>query len=453
MNKDLQIIILAAGKGTRMVSDKAKVLHKLAGKPLLGFVIEASLSLTTEVIVVVGHQASEVKKLNYPVKWVQQKEQLGTGHAVQMANPYLDGNKKCLILYGDVPLIKPTTIKKLADLSDKNTISLLTLIMKNQHGYGRIIRDESNNITSIVEEKDASDLQKQIKEINTGILSVTNDNLIKLLQNLKSDNSQGEYYLTDIIAQAHQNGLKTISVASHSVHEVAGVNDKKQLAVLERVYQQTCAKDLMVAGLTLSDYRRFDLRGTLKFGMNCIIDINVVFEGDNKIGDNVYIAPNCILKNVDIGDNVIIKANSILESCKVSNNATVGPFSRLRPGAELKNNAMVGNFVEVKKSIIGEDSKASHLAYIGDATIGKNVNVGAGVITCNYDGANKNKTIIEDDVFVGSDTQLVAPVKLGKGSTIGAGSTITTNVPKKMLVLSRIKQKEVPSWQRPKKKE
>jgi bifunctional UDP-N-acetylglucosamine pyrophosphorylase / glucosamine-1-phosphate N-acetyltransferase len=451
MFDDLSVVILAAGVGTRMKSKKAKVLHTIGDKPILGFVIEAAQSVSSDIIVVVGYQKEQIQKLSYPVRWVEQKKQCGTADALMSAIPYLDKNKKTLVLYGDVPLIKPDTLKKIIKKVNDNTICLLTINLQNPTGYGRIIRDKSNRVIEIIEQKDATTEQKKINEINTGIMALANKNLVNLLKNIKPFNKQNELYLTDIVSLAYRNNIKIKTINATSVHEVAGVNDKQQLGVLERVYQQTQAKKMMKNGLELKDYRRFDIRGSLKFGKDCTIDANVIFQGKNQIGNNVCICANCVLKNVKIENDVLIKPYSVLEDCEISKNSTIGPFARLRPDTKLKENSMIGNFVEIKKSTIGKNSKASHLSYIGDSDIGDGVNIGAGVITCNYDGANKHKTKISDDVFVGSDVQLIAPLMIDKGATIGAGSTITKNVKKNSLVLSRTKQQEIENWQRPQK--
>ena len=447
-------IILAAGQGTRMNSQTAKVLHKVGNKSLLQHVIDASRPLVNSINVIIGHHSESVKKttLNEDINWVNQKEQLGTGHAVQQAIPHINDNSICLILYGDVPLIKTETLQKLTDKAESSGFSLLSVMMENPFGYGRIIRDSNNSILSIVEQKDASKDELQVREINTGIMAIRGSILKKYLKELEPNNSQGELYLTDIVEKAVKDNVNIASFICESVAEVMGINDKNQLSQAERAYQQDKANDLMSKGLTIMDPKRFDCRGELSFKDDCVIDVNVVFEGDNDLGKNVLISPNCIIKASKIGDNTHILANSIIENAVIGSNTSIGPFARIRPETKIGNHSKIGNFVEVKKSSIENNSKVSHLSYIGDSKIGNDVNVGAGVITCNYDGINKFQTEIKDGAFVGSNSQLVAPVTIGKNATIGAGSTITQNTPDGQLTLSRNKQSTISKWKRPLKK-
>ena len=447
-------IILAAGQGTRMNSQTAKVLHKVGNKSLLQHVIDASRPLVNSINVIIGHHSESVKKTtsNDDINWVNQKEQLGTGHAVQQAIPHINDNSICLILYGDVPLIKTETLQILTDKAESSGFSLLSVMMENPFGYGRIIRDSNNSILSIVEQKDASKDELQVREINTGIMAIRGSILKKYLKELEPNNSQGELYLTDIVEKAVKDNVNIASFICESVAEVMGINDKNQLSQAERAYQQDKASDLMSKGLTIMDPKRFDCRGELSFKDDCVIDVNVVFEGDNDLGKNVSISPNCIIKASKIGDNTNILANSIIENAVIGSNTSIGPFARIRPETKIGNHSKIGNFVEVKKSSIENNSKVSHLSYIGDSKIGNDVNVGAGVITCNYDGINKFQTEIKDGAFVGSNSQLVAPVTIGKNATIGAGSTITQNTPDGQLTLSRNKQSTISKWKRPLKK-
>ena len=450
----INAIILAAGQGKRMRSTISKVLQKLSDKTLLQHVIDASAPLHANYHIVIGHGAELVKKSisNQSINWVIQKQQLGTGHAVQQVMPHIDDNSICLVLYGDVPLIQTDTLATLINKAGETGFALLSVVLDNPYGYGRITRNATTDIVAIVEQKDASAKELEIKEVNTGIMAVKSSLLKRYLNELKPNNAQGELYLTDIVKMAHKNNVTISSFICNNESEVMGVNDKVQLAELERLVQQNQVQEFMTNGLVVKDPARFDCRGTLNFGKDCIIDINVVFEGDNTLGDNVSIAPNCILKNAHIGDNTEIKANSIIEDSTVGNNASIGPFARLRPESQIGDEAKIGNFVEVKKSTIDNSSKVSHLSYVGDSTIGKDVNVGAGVITCNYDGANKYQTIIKDGAFIGSDAQLVAPVTIGKNATVGAGATITKDVPDESLSLSRNKQTTLSTWKRPTKK-
>lgn len=456
---DIQTIILAAGKGSRMKSELPKVLHQIAGKPLVQHVIDSCQSLgATQCHLVIGHGGELVKKnvsggrvkLNY----AEQKEQLGTGHAVRMALQELSNDATTLILYGDVPLTHHNTLLELVDLHKANPtgIALMTCVLEDSTGYGRIVRDEKGQVTGIVEHKDANEAQKQIKEINTGILCCNSNQLKDWISQLNNDNAQGEYYLTDIIAMAVAGGETVETAQPVNLYEVEGVNTLRQLADLERVWQRELADQLMDGGVTFRDPNRFDLRGSLTCEESVIIDVNCVFEGRVNLKQGAKIGANVYLKDCTIGANSVIKPNSIVEDSIIEDHCSIGPFARIRPGTVMKSDSHIGNFVEVKKSTIDRGSKAGHLSYIGDSEVGKNVNIGAGTITCNYDGANKHKTIIEDDAFIGSDSQLVAPVKIGKGATVGAGTTVTVDVLPEALTISRAKQKQIESWSRPQKK-
>ncbi|MEZ9401104.1 bifunctional UDP-N-acetylglucosamine diphosphorylase/glucosamine-1-phosphate N-acetyltransferase GlmU [Vibrio cyclitrophicus] len=447
-------VILAAGKGTRMYSNTPKVLHTLAGKPMVKHVIDTCNGLGVQNInLVYGHGGDQMKAVlaEESVNWALQAEQLGTGHAVDQASAHFADDEKVLVLYGDVPLISPETIENLLDAQPNGGIALLTVVLDNPMGYGRIIR-RNGPVVAIVEQKDATDEQKLIKEINTGVMVATGGDLKRWLSGLSNDNAQGEYYLTDVIAAAHDEGRAVEAVHPVSPIEVEGVNDRSQLARLERAYQAEQADKLLKQGVMLRDPSRFDLRGELQCGMDVEIDTNVIIEGSVSIGDNVVIGTGCVLKDCEIDDNTIVRPYSVIEGATVGEDCTVGPFTRLRPGADMRNNSHVGNFVEVKNTRLGEGSKANHLTYLGDAEIGQRVNVGAGAITCNYDGANKFKTIIGNDVFVGSDSQLIAPVTIGNGATVGAGSTVTRDVAENELVISRAKERKIANWQRPVKK-
>jgi len=446
-------IILAAGKGTRMNSSKPKVLQMLSNKTLLEHVLEQAQKLCSKVHVVYGFGGDQVRQHinDASINWVEQVQQLGTGHAVQQAMPYIDDNSISLVLYGDVPLIENSTLNNLITQAQQSGVALLSVVLNNPTGYGRIIR-QNNQIQAIVEQKDANKEQLVICEVNTGIMAINSKLLKTYLNGLDSNNAQGELYLTDIIEMAVNDEKIVASVITNNEFEVAGVNDKVQLAELERTLQQNQATKFMQQGLMLKDPGRFDCRGSLNFGQDCEIDVNVVIEGEVTLGDNTTIAPNCIIKNTVIGSSVSILPNSVIEDAVIGNGASIGPFARIRPEANIGENAKIGNFVEVKRSTIGKGSKVSHLSYVGDTTMGDDVNIGAGVITCNYDGANKHQTTIEDGAFVGSDTQLIAPVTIGKNATIGAGSTITKDVPGAQLSLSRSKQTTLKNWQRPTKK-
>ncbi|KEI34729.1 bifunctional UDP-N-acetylglucosamine diphosphorylase/glucosamine-1-phosphate N-acetyltransferase GlmU [Allofrancisella frigidaquae] len=450
----LSVVILAAGKGSRMNSNKPKVLQTLASKPLIKHVIESVEKLNpTNIVVVNGHLKEQLEQTlsNRNITFVHQAEQLGTGHAVLQALPYLQ-EQKVLILYGDVPLISTEVLDNLVSTTHNHDLGVLTAFVDNPSGLGRIVRDKFGAVTGIVEEKDANDVQRQIKEINTGIYCVHKNLLQQWLPKLQANNAQGEYYLTDIVTFA-KNDSVSINV-THPIEEfeILGVNDRAQLANLERVWQRNVAEKIMAQGVSIADPNRFDVRGNLEVGKDCWIDINVIIKGNVKLGNNVVIGANCILKNCTIEDNVKIKANSMIDGSIVRNGAIVGPFARVRPECDIKEEAVIGNFVETKKVTLGKGSKASHLTYLGDSEIGQNCNIGAGVITCNYDGANKHKTIIGDYVFVGSDSQLIAPVNIGQGATIGAGSTIAKDVPADNLAISRARQRHIDTWERPVKK-
>jgi len=449
---NIHAIILAAGKGTRMKSTKPKVLQTLANSTLLGHVLKQAKLISQHIHVVYGFGGDQVKQSvdDKTVNWVEQAEQLGTGHAVQQATPHIEDDSMSLILYGDVPLIQHNTLAQLINAGTKSGVALLSVNLENPTGYGRIIRN-NNTIQAIVEQKDASAEQLKICEVNTGIMAVQTKLLKKYLAGLNANNAQGELYLTDIIKSGVNDGKTIASVITTNEFEVAGVNDKVQLAELERIYQQQKANQYMEQGLSLKDPSRFDCRGELTFGQDCEIDFNTLIEGVVTLGNNTTIAPNCHIKNAQIGDNVAILANSVIEDAVISTGASIGPFARIRPQAHIGENAKIGNFVEIKKSNIGKGSKVSHLSYVGDSAVGEEVNIGAGVITCNYDGVNKHQTIIGDGAFIGSDSQLVAPVTIGKNATIGAGSTITSNTPEGQLTLSRSKQKSFPNWKRPNK--
>nr|MBF0681837.1 bifunctional UDP-N-acetylglucosamine diphosphorylase/glucosamine-1-phosphate N-acetyltransferase GlmU [Pseudomonas sp.] len=447
----LDIVILAAGQGTRMRSALPKVLHPVAGKAMLAHVIETARSLEPKAIhVVIGHGAERVRQqLEAPdLNFVVQAEQLGTGHAVAQALPSINA-ERVLILYGDVPLIEAQTLERLLQKVGHQQLALLTVELADPTGYGRIVRDARGVVQAIVEHKDASDDEKLIREGNTGILAVPGERLGDWLGRLSNSNAQGEYYLTDVIAMAVADGLVVATEQPDDAMEVQGANDRIQLAELERHFQQRAARRFMAQGVTLRDPARFDLRGTASVGRDVLIDINVILEGNVVIEDDVQIGPNCVIKDSTLRKGAIVKANSHLEGAELGEGADCGPFARLRPGAVLAAKAHVGNFVEVKNSHLGEGAKAGHLAYLGDAEIGARSNIGAGTITCNYDGANKSRTVLGEDVFIGSNSSLVAPVNLGDGATTGAGSVITADVPADTLALGRARQALVPGWRRP----
>jgi len=451
----LDVVILAAGKGKRMRSDLPKVLHPLAGRALLAHVLDAAQALgPRRVVVVVGHGGEAVRGAlaRAGVDFVTQEPQLGTGHAVMQALPRLEKGGAVLVLYGDVPLIEPETLRPLAGAAAKGRLALLTQQLENPRGYGRILRGKAGGVTGIVEEKDATQEQRAIREVNTGILAAPRAKLDAWLARLGNDNAQGEYYLTDVVALAAGDGVAIDTHAPRSAEECLGVNSKAELAALERRYQMNQAARLLEAGVSLADPARIDVRGTLECGRDVFIDVNCIFEGKVVLGDGARIGANCILRDVTVGAGSEVKPFSLVEEARIGANARIGPYARIRPGTELADEVHIGNFVEVKASAIGRGSKANHLAYIGDSTVGKDVNVGAGTITCNYDGANKHRTVIEDDVHIGSDVQLVAPVTVGKGATVGAGATITRDVPPGGLTLTEKKQVSKPDWKRPQKK-
>ena len=449
------IVILAAGKGSRMKSSFSKVLHKVGGLPMVERVLATASSLAdSKLHLVVGHQGEQVEAACQPfsANVVWQNDPQGTGDALRRVAPSLQADGATLTLYGDVPLIRSTTLEKMTALSTPNTLVLLTISLDNPTGYGRIVRDANDKVVAIVEQKDASASELLIQEVNTGILLAPNNHLQTWLANLTNDNAQGEYYLTDIIAMAARDGVEIVTVNPENEAEVAGVNDRVQLAALERELQQQQAISLMQNGATLLDPSRIDVRGELTTGQDVIIDVNCVFEGKVILGDNVEIGPNCHLKDCEIGDNTIIKSNSLIDESQVGSHCDIGPFARLRPGTKLSNKAKIGNFVETKKAIIGEGSKVNHLSYIGDTEMGANVNVGAGTITCNYDGVNKHLTQVADNVFIGSNSSLVAPISVAEGATIAAGSTITKNINEKQLAFARARQANKDDWPRPIKK-
>ncbi|PMS37726.1 UDP-N-acetylglucosamine pyrophosphorylase /glucosamine-1-phosphate N-acetyltransferase [Trinickia symbiotica] len=440
----MNIVILAAGVGKRMRSALPKVLHPLAGRPLLSHVIDTARALhPSRIVVVVGHGAQAVQEaVAAPdIRFALQTEQLGTGHAVRQALPLLDPAEPTLVLYGDVPLTKASTLKRLVDAAIDGCYGVLTVTLDDPHGYGRIVRDSAGSVVRIVEQKDATPEQLRIAEINTGIVVAPTGQLAMWLGSLKNDNAQGEFYLTDVVERAIEAGFEIVTAQPDQEWETLGVNSKAQLAELERIHQRNIAESLLQAGVTLADPARLDVRGTLTCGRDVSIDINCLFEGAVTLADDVTIGAHCVLRNATIGAGTRVEPFTHIDGATVGAQAVLGPYARLRPGATLADEVHVGNFVEVKNAIIGAGSKANHLTYIGDADVGARVNVGAGTITCNYDGANKHRTIIEDDVFVGSDTQLVAPVRVGRGVTIAAGTTVWKDVPEGTLVLNEKTQK------------
>ncbi|SFL92977.1 bifunctional UDP-N-acetylglucosamine diphosphorylase/glucosamine-1-phosphate N-acetyltransferase GlmU [Marinobacter zhejiangensis] len=451
----LHVVILAAGQGSRMKSSLPKVLHQVAGKPMLHHVIDTARTLGAAGIHgVIGHGADQVRAATPAddLQWALQEQQLGTGHAVAQALPNVPDDADVLVLYGDVPLTSADTLKRLVSEVSEQSLALLTVTLEDPHGYGRIIRDQSDRVLAIVEQKDANEHQHRITEVNTGILALPARFLKDWLPKLSNNNAQGEYYLTDIIAMAVANGLAVNVAQPDNEFEVQGVNNRLQLAELERWFQRREANRLMTEGATLADPARVDVRGNLEIGNDILIDVNVVFEGDVSLGSHVSIGPGCVIRDATIGDGAVIEAHSVIDGAEVGCNAKIGPFARLRPGTRLAANTKVGNFVETKKAVVGEGSKINHLSYVGDATLGRDVNVGAGTITCNYDGVNKYQTVIGDDVFVGSNTSLVAPVTVEDKATIGAGSTITRAVEAGELAVARGRQRNVQNWQRPEKK-
>ena len=454
--KPLHIVILAAGKGSRMRSNLPKVLHEVAGKPLLGHVIDSALALSpAHIHVVVGHgkelviEAFASHSQKHKFNWVEQTEQLGTGHAVSQALPHIAGEADVLMLTADVPLIKSSTLSAMVESMPTHPLALLTAIVADPFGLGRITRDDTNAVTGIVEQKDASPAQQNIQEINSGIICADKTHLTSWLASIDNQNAQKEYYLTDVVALAYQSGSPIAALHPKDNAEVNGINSRVQLAEVERLYQRHQATRLMEAGVTIIDPARIDVRGEVNIGQDTIIDVNVVLQGPLTIGSNVKIAPNCVITNSSLADNVVVHPNTVIESAELDDGVNVGPFARLRPGSKLAANVKIGNFVETKNVQLDAGAKVNHLSYVGDASVGENTNIGAGVITCNYDGANKHKTTIGKNVFVGSDCQLVAPVTIENGATIGAGSTITTHVGENKLAISRSKQRQIDGWQRP----
>jgi bifunctional UDP-N-acetylglucosamine pyrophosphorylase/glucosamine-1-phosphate N-acetyltransferase len=451
----LQVVVLAAGQGKRMRSDLPKVLHPLAGRPLLEHVLATARSLAPgRLCVVVGHGGAQVREAiaARDVAWVEQSPQLGTGHAVMQALPHLAPGGTVLVLYGDVPLIGAATLRALVEAAAGGRLALLTQQLEDPKGYGRIVRDARGAVTAIVEEKDASPAERAIREVNTGILAAPHERLAAWLAALGNDNAQREYYLTDIVAAAVADRVAIEVRQPAAASECLGVNSKRELALLERRYQMSQSDKLLESGVTLADPARIDVRGELECGRDVFIDVNCVFEGRVKLGDGVRVGPCCVLRDSDIGAGTEVKPFSLIEEARVGANARIGPYARIRPGTELADDVHIGNFVEVKATRVGRGSKANHLAYLGDSTVGADVNIGAGTITCNYDGAAKHRTVIEDDVHIGSDVQLIAPVTVGRGATIAAGATITDDVPPGGLTLTQKKQVTKPDWRRPRKK-
>ncbi|MBM32713.1 MULTISPECIES: bifunctional UDP-N-acetylglucosamine diphosphorylase/glucosamine-1-phosphate N-acetyltransferase GlmU [unclassified Arsukibacterium] len=451
----LNVVILAAGKGTRMKSDLPKVLHKVAERPMVQHVIDTARALgAAKPQLVYGYGADALKAAlaDQPLHWVLQAEQLGTGHAVAQANPNIADDDTVLVLYGDVPLTRLTTLQQLLAVKPANGLAILTVNLANPTGYGRIMRAGENNsgkVVGIVEQKDANPEQLLISEVNSGIMALPGKQLKSWLGRLSNSNAQGEYYLTDIIAMAHREGVEIATAQPQDAMEVEGANNRVQLAALERAYQQRKAAELMLSGANLRDPARLDIRGTVEVGNDVMIDINVIFEGKVVLGKGVTIGANCILKDCTVGDNTEIKPNSMIEKATVGSDCSVGPYARLRPDSVMLDDSHVGNFVEMKKTTLGKGSKANHLTYLGDAVIGSKVNVGAGTITCNYDGANKFVTTIHDGAFIGSNSSLVAPVTVGVNATVGAGSVLTRDAADGELVVARAKQRHIEGWQRP----
>lgn len=450
----LHVIILAAGSGKRMASHKPKVLHRIGGVSMLERVVNTATVLKPKAIhVIYGNGGTMVPDTlsHLPVNWVEQDEQLGTGHAVSKALPFCAAKDQVLVLYGDVPLISVRTLRQLLQDTPRNGLGLVVTELDDPSGFGRIIRNDVGNIIAIVEHKDANTTQRKIREINTGILTSTAKHLKTWMPKLKNKNTQKEYYLTDVVSLAVTEGTPVGGVMAHCQEEVQGVNDRWQQAMLERYFQKTQAQKLAYSGITVIDPERLDVRGEVKAGIDTVIDVNVILKGNVEIGEGCYIGPNVVLKNVKIANHVIIKAQSVIEDAKIAANAVIGPFARIRPGTVIEANACVGNFVELKKTTLGKGSKASHLTYLGDATVGEGVNIGAGTITCNYDGENKWPTTINDGAFVGSNTSLVAPVKIGKNATIAAGSIVAKDAPANQLTLTQqLQHRSLKSWKKQK---
>ena len=450
----LEVIILAAGEGTRMQSSIPKVLHVVGGRPLLEHVLKIASDLKPDTLnVVIGHGAMEVKaEIEAPhVAWVEQSEQKGTGHAVMQAMDRVDPSAAVLVLYGDVPLIEKTTLGRCIAAAEDG-IGVVTVEVPDPEGLGRILRESDGRISAIVEEQDATEQQRTIKEINTGILAASAATLAPLLASIETHNAQGEYYLTDVISLAASSGVQVTGVSATCPEEVQGINDRSQLASVERHFQRREAERLLASGVTLADPARLDLRGTLTAGRDCFIDINVVIEGTVVIGDNVSIGPGCVVADSELADGVVIEAHSVVEGAVVGSDCRLGPFARVRPGTELAEGARIGNFVETKKAIIGAGTKANHLAYLGDSTIGAECNIGAGTVTCNYDGVDKNETRIGDGVFVGTNSTLVAPLTIDEGAYVAAGSTITSKVDSEDLAVGRARQRNIQGWVPPTKR-
>ncbi|ERS86518.1 bifunctional UDP-N-acetylglucosamine diphosphorylase/glucosamine-1-phosphate N-acetyltransferase GlmU [Halomonas sp. PBN3] len=451
----LDVVILAAGQGTRMRSTLPKVLHRLAGKPMVRHVLDTAEGLEAErTHVVVGHGADKVREAlaDSRVHFALQAEQKGTGHAVAQTLDGL-GNGRVLVLYGDVPLIRRETLARLLDGVDDDHLGLLTVTLDDPGGYGRILRDAEGKAVAIVEHKDASESERAVRECNTGIMAMTADQLRRWLPRLSADNAQGEYYLTDIIAMAAAEGVEIVTAQPQDPLEVEGVNNRAQMARLERAYQRAIAETLMAEGVALADPTRLDVRGTLRCGHDVEIDVGCVFEGEVALGEGVRIGPHCVIRDSHIGAESVIEPHSVIEGAVIAGRSTIGPFARLRPGSRLAVGAKVGNFVETKNVEVGEGSKINHLSYVGDARLGRGVNVGAGTITCNYDGANKHRTEIGDDAFIGSNSALVAPVSIGRGATVGAGSTIGKDVADNALAVTRARQVSKADWPRPRKQD
>ena len=451
----LGVVILAAGKGKRMCSRLPKVLHPLAGRPLLAHVLDCAHSIGAErVCVVYGHGGDVVPQAlgGYDCRWVEQAEQHGTGHAVMQAMPEMRDMDRVLILYGDVPLTRAATLQRLVEASADAALGLLTVIVEDPTGYGRIVRDASGRVLRIVEQQDATEVELEINEVNTGFIVADRARLDDWLSRIGNQNANGEYYLTDVLAFAASAGVEIATIRSETREEVCGVNDRVQLAALERYYQRRQAEDLMRGGVTLVDPERLDIRGRLRAARDVYIDVNVVIEGEVRIGEGASIGPNCLLRDCEIGADTQILANCVIENSSIGSGARLGPFSRLRPEVVIADGAHVGNFVELKKSQVGLGSKVNHLTYVGDTQIGNGVNVGAGTITCNYDGANKHRTVIGDGAFIGSNVSLVAPVEIGENATIGAGSVISRGAPAGKLTVTRARQLTLDGWKRPRKK-
>ncbi len=454
--KPLSVVVLAAGQGKRMRSGRPKVLHALAGRPLLAHVLEAARALGPERSVVVHGHGGEAVRAAFPdpdLAWVEQAERLGTGHAVAQALPALPDAGLVLVLYGDVPLVRPETLARVVEAAGGDGLAVLTARLDDPTGYGRIVRDGAGRLARIVEEKDADEAVRAIREVNTGILVAPAARLRAWVGRLGRDNAQGEYYLTDVVAMAVSEGVPVAAVCAGDPDETLGVNDRLQLARLERIWQRRAAEALMRAGVTVRDPARLEVRGTVKHGRDVELDVGVVLEGSVRLGDGVRVGPYCVLRDVTVADGAEILPFTLVEGAEIGPGTRVGPYARVRPGTRLAAEVRIGNFVELKNAEVGEGSKINHLSYVGDATVGREVNIGAGTITCNYDGAHKHRTVIEDEAFIGSDTQLVAPVTVGRGATIGAGSTITRDAPPGELTLSRAPQVTRPGWKRPRKDE